>query len=191
MKVTGWPAEIFLMQDIDRGLSKWFSTRLGARWQRESEMLTDRELQSLRNMGNEAEAAADEIAELRHVAAEHAAQADARIAELEAEVHNLNWALGTPGYEQMATPEDQAAHEVGVERVNAMLAKMAANKAEHDAMVKNAERYVFLRTRADEVPTRGLDVAWWQNESGTSIRGESLDAAIDAEIQRAALGPKA
>lgn len=47
-------------------------------------MLTDRELQSLRNMGNEAEAAADEIAELRHAAAEHAAQADARIAELEA-----------------------------------------------------------------------------------------------------------
>jgi hypothetical protein len=41
-------------------------------------MLTDKELQSLRNLGNEAEAAADEIAELRGAYAllfkEHAAE---------------------------------------------------------------------------------------------------------------------
>ena len=57
-------------------------------------MLTDRELQSLRNMGNEAEAAADEIAELRHAAAEHAAQADARIAALEAALRSADIGIG-------------------------------------------------------------------------------------------------
>ena len=39
--VTGWPAECFLLQDLDRGLSKWFAGRLGARWQMENRMNDD------------------------------------------------------------------------------------------------------------------------------------------------------
>ena len=127
----------------------------------------------------------------RHAAAEHAAQADARIAELEAEVHNLNWALGTPGYEQMATPEDQAEHEVGVERVNAMLAKMEANKAAHDAMVKDAGRYRWLCDGADDGEWECFDSRWLIKHDVYGQGPSDLDAAIDAEIQRAALGPKA
>ena len=56
-------------------------------------MLTDRELQSLRNMGNEAEAAAIEIGRLRLKCAEHR---DGRLAALE-RVANLERRLQEVG----------------------------------------------------------------------------------------------
>jgi hypothetical protein len=68
--------------------------------------------------------------------------------ELRRQVHNLNWALSMPGFEQMATPEDQAAHEAGAAAIDAVLARMEHNKAQHDAMVKAAERYRWLRQNA-------------------------------------------
>lgn len=65
--------------------------------------------------------------------------------ELRRQVHNLNWALSMPGFEQMATLEDQAEHEAGAAAVDAVLARLEHNKAQHDAMVKDAERYRMLR----------------------------------------------
>lgn len=58
----------------------------------------------------------------------------ARIAELEAEVHNLNWALGTEGYESMATPEQQAEAD-----------------AAHAAVLKNIEGMKKRRDRIAEL----------------------------------------
>ena len=40
------------------------------------------------------------------------AQVEARVVELEQENHNLNWALGTEGFEKMATPEDRRKDEL-------------------------------------------------------------------------------
>ena len=51
-------------------------------------MLTDRELQSLRNLGNEAEDAADLIERLM----QYVMQQDMRIADLERELHTLKMA---------------------------------------------------------------------------------------------------
>lgn len=93
------------MQDIDRGLSKWFSTRLGARWQvRESEMakwtiesendtgLSDEGYWQWWTVSDGEKSYKCESSEadatwlcnlLNSEPSEHAAQADARIAELE------------------------------------------------------------------------------------------------------------
>lgn len=60
---------------------------------------------------------------------------EARVAELEQEVHNLNWALGSEGYDQMATPEQQAEHEQGMQAVNANLERMKANAELHKKLV--------------------------------------------------------
>lgn len=60
------------------------------------------------------------------------------VERLRAEVHNLNWALGTPGYDQMATPEEQAESDAAVARTNDFIARIAENKEKHDAMVKDA-----------------------------------------------------
>ncbi|HLP99161.1 MAG TPA: hypothetical protein VK149_12035 [Sideroxyarcus sp.] len=52
------------------------------------------------------------------------AELQKRIAELEHDNHNLNWALGTDGYSQMFTPEEQAeadaAHAETIERIVSM-----------------------------------------------------------------------
>ena len=65
--------------------------------------------------------------------------------EVAEELHNLAWALSLPGFDRMATDEQETEHQVGVQRVNDMLARMEKAKAEHDAMVRDAERYRFIR----------------------------------------------
>lgn len=103
------------------------------------------------------------------------------------EIHNLNWALGTTGYEQMATPEEQAEHEAGAALIEAGLARMAKAKAEYDAMAKDAARYRWLRVRTQGA--RGVDNYPWFKlpavpvPNGMDImRGsvaQHLDSAID------------
>lgn len=66
------------------------------------------------------------------------AEAQAKIAELEKDVHNLNWALGTDGYQEMATPEEQAEHEAAFVVVKDRITEMAKRKAEYDALVRDA-----------------------------------------------------
>lgn len=48
----------------------------------------------------------------------------AEIDSLKADVHNLNWALGTSGFEKMATPEEQAEHEAAMGRVMANVERL-------------------------------------------------------------------
>jgi hypothetical protein len=97
--------------------------------------------------------------------------------ELRRQVHNLNWALSMPGFEQMATPEDQAEHEAGVAAVDAVLARMEHNKAQHDAMVKAAERYRWLREHGDNHCTEKDGYG-----GQTLMVGDCLDAAVDAAM---------
>lgn len=103
-------------------------------------------------------------------------------ARLEREVHNLNWALSTPGYEQMATPEDQAEHEAGQARVTAVLDRMAAAKAEHDAMEADAARYRWLLDESDWIGDRWRTV--WGKWDGCDGKA-GFDGAIDAAMRDA------
>lgn len=50
-------------------------------------------------------------------------------------IHNLNWALGTEGYEEMATEEDRADHDEGLRIVSVNLQRLAENKARYDVLV--------------------------------------------------------
>jgi hypothetical protein len=109
--------------------------------------------------------------------------------ELRRQVHNLNWALSMPGFEQMATPEDQAEHEAGVAAVDAVLARMEHNKAQHDAMVKDAERYRWLRD-SNRIP-RGADpeghIVVCAGGGEDVLWGEQMDAKIDSDMQPGAV----
>lgn len=67
--------------------------------------------------------------------------------EVAEELHNLAWALSLPGFDRMATDEQEAEHQAGVQRVNDVLAEMERRKAEHDSMVRDAGRYRWLRDR--------------------------------------------
>jgi hypothetical protein len=61
-------------------------------------------------------------------------------------------------------------------------AATATLRAELDALRKDAERYRWLRDKPIELPALGLDVATWSHESGEGLRGDDLDAAVDAEM---------
>lgn len=62
------------------------------------------------------------------------------------EMHNLAWALSLPGFDRMATDEQEAEHqEAGVQRVNDVLAEMERRKAEHDAAMADAARWRYWR----------------------------------------------
>lgn len=52
--------------------------------------------------------------------------------------------------------------------------------AERDAAVADADRYRWLRNASIEIPAVGVEVAVWEDDFGEPIRGEALDAAIDA-----------
>ena len=54
----------------------------------------------------------------------------AEIERLKHDNHNLNWALGSPGYDQMATPEEEAEHVAAVANVTANIERM---RKERDA----------------------------------------------------------
>lgn len=51
------------------------------------------------------------------------------------ENHNLNWALGTDGYEQMYTEAERVEHADAVARITEHLDRLAARKARLDALV--------------------------------------------------------
>lgn len=68
--------------------------------------------------------------------------------------------------------------------INAMIGRVEDDAVLIEALRADAERYRWLRALPDEVPQIGLDVATWENCSGQSIRGESLDAAIDAALRQ-------
>jgi hypothetical protein len=61
------------------------------------------------------------------------------------EMHNLAWALSLPRFDRMATDEQEAEHQAGVQRVNDVLARMEKAKAEHDAAMADAARWRYWR----------------------------------------------
>jgi hypothetical protein len=119
------------------------------------------------------------------------ANATRKLEEARKENHNLNWALGTEGYDQMATPEKQAEHEKAVENCTAIIAGIAERKANHDAMVKDAERYRYLRdncSSADEAGLGmiGIDLQFTSliNSSLVGKWPDALDKSIDQAIEQ-------
>jgi len=97
-----------------------------------------------------------------------------------AAVHNLNWALGTPGYEEMATAEEQAEHKEACARVDDMLERMAENKRKHDAAMKDAERYRKWRAAYTNPDGRPHALDPMLAAIADAWSPEQLDAAIDA-----------
>lgn len=51
-------------------------------------------------------------------------------------------------------------------------------------LAKNAERYAWLREATLPVSQGLIDVVLWANDCGEPLRGEALDAAIDAEFTK-------
>lgn len=130
------------------------------------------------------------LALIEAIEAATAAKYAERIAELEQDVHNLNWALGTEGYETMATPEQQAeadkAHAETMERIAAMKrradyingleATVAELQAKLDAAAVDAERYRFIRD-ADRSDCITYEIGLYAMES----LDEYVDAAMEGE----------
>ena len=117
----------------------------------------------------------------------------AEVEALNAENHNLNWTLGTPGYNAMATPEEQAEHEAAVARADKFIEQIAKRKAEQEAAEADAARFRWMRDNAtnESLPFATEDGRWVVQflPSAGSIHERSyktLDIAIDAA--RAAQG---
>lgn len=66
--------------------------------------------------------------------------AEASNAKLIHENHNLNWALGAPGHEVMYTPEEEAAHQAGVQACTANIERLAKRGACFTNLLAAADR---------------------------------------------------
>lgn len=87
----------------------------------------------------EVEALKADLSTYMQAANEHLADAEA----LRAENHNLNWALGTEGYAQMATPEEQAENDKAVQNAEEAIARLERAKTEYEAMKVDAACFRF------------------------------------------------
>ena len=111
-------------------------------------------------------------------------KAEREYERLKHENHNLNWALGTDGYEQMATPEEQAEHDKAVRAHNEFLARLEKGKTGYALLKEDAERYRWLR--GDSCPEHSprwtqWEVRCWKSPRWSDdLRRAELDAAIDA-----------
>lgn len=104
------------------------------------------------------------------------------------EMHNLAWALSLPGFDRMATDEQEAEHQAGMQRVGDMLARMEKSKVEHDAAMADAARFRWLDEHALTVdmvadPDNFVQV-WWESTSGPPTAGRTLREAVDASMRR-------
>lgn len=104
------------------------------------------------------------------------------------ELHNLAWALSLPGFDRMATDEQEAEHQAGMQCVTDMLARMEKAKADHDAAMADAARFRWL----DEVAL-GVDMVadpdnlvqiWHETLSGHATTGRTLREAVDEAMKR-------
>lgn len=106
------------------------------------------------------------------------------------ELHNLAWALSLPGFDRMATDEQETEHQVGVQRVNDMLQRMERAKAEHDAAMADAARFRWLDEVAlsvDMVADPDNLVRVWHsyvNPDGRPTTGRTLREAVDEAMKR-------
>lgn len=108
------------------------------------------------------------------------------------ELHNLAWALSLPGFDRMATDEQEAEHQVGVQRVNDMLARMEKAKAEHDAAMADAARFRWLDEHALSVDMvadpDNLVQVWRDTLSGHPVTGRTLREAVDEAMRHNVAG---
>lgn len=117
--------------------------------------------------------------------------------EVAEELHNLAWALSLPGFDRMATDEQETEHQVGVQRVNDMLQRMERAKAEHDAAMADAARFRWLDEVAlsvDMVADPDNLVRVWHsyvNPDGRPTIGRTLREAVDEAMKRHNVGAKA
>lgn len=109
--------------------------------------------------------------------------------EVAEELHNLAWALSLPGFDRMATDEQEAEHQAGVQRVNDMLARMEKAKAEHDAAMADAARFRWLDEVAlsvDMVADPDNLVQVWHSyvtPDGPPTTGRTLREAVDEAMK--------
>lgn len=88
------------------------------------------------------------------------------------------WGIGL--YDQSAI--DALTKQIGELKTMLSIAEFQRKEmqSERDAAVADAERYRFLRNAPIEFPAQGVEVAAWDDGYGEAIRGDALDAAIDA-----------
>lgn len=113
------------------------------------------------------------------------AERDALKAENESlkhENHNLKWAIGTEGYEQMATPEEQAEHDKAVQAHNEFIARLEKGKTVYEELKADAERYRWLRNEANTARKCDPMVCIYPLDEQDLIDGDRLDVAIDAAM---------
>ena len=108
--------------------------------------------------------------------------------EVADELHNLAWALSLPGFDRMATDEQEAEHQAGVQRVNDVLAEMERRKAEHAAAMADAARFRWLDEVALSVDMvadpDNLVQVWHETLSGHATTGRTLREAVDEAMKR-------
>ena len=109
--------------------------------------------------------------------------------EVAEELHNLAWALSLPGFDRMATDEQEAEHQAGVQRVNDVLARMEKAKAEHDAAMADAARFRWLDEAALTVDMVSdgdnqtlIDIV--VDNRPLTIQGADLRDAVDKAMKR-------
>jgi hypothetical protein len=105
------------------------------------------------------------------------------------EIHNLAWTLSLPGFDRMATDEQEAEHQAGVQRVNDMLARMEKAKADHDAAMADAARFRWLDEAALTVDMVSdgdnqtlIDIV--ADNCPLTIQGADLRDAVDKAMKR-------
>lgn len=109
--------------------------------------------------------------------------------EVAEELHNLAWALSLPGFDRMATDEQEAEHQAGVQRVNNMLARMEKAWVEHDAAMADAARFRWLDEAALTVDMVSdgdnqtlIDIV--VDNRPLTIQGADLRDAVDKAMKR-------
>ena len=104
---------------------------------------------------------------------EHQSAIDRLTAERDAAESQRN------GYMEQHCRDSAELRAVCAERDEAQR-KLSVAVANGNALVADAERYRFLRNAPIEFPAEGVEVAIWDDGYGEAIRGDVLDAAIDA-----------
>lgn len=106
--------------------------------------------------------------------------------QLRKDVHDLNWALGTQGYETMHDPADQAASDAASAAVLASIERMKARQARHKEMLPDGadplDEIERLRAHIQKIQAQ-KPVAGVRYASDGSIHGPLLDAQVE-EVRR-------
>ena len=109
--------------------------------------------------------------------------------EVAEELHNLAWALSLPGFDRMATDEQEVEHQAGMQRVTDVLARMEKAKAEHDAAMADAARFRWLDEAALTVDMVSDDdnqtlIEIVADNRPLTIQGVDLRDAVDKAMKR-------